>query len=95
MARSTKHDYAQADRLTSLPQVSGEPIYVYRLTRPVRTHDLVVAEGPGEWIVRHLLRRPARPHLAEISRTESVLLLVRVDGRGRVDRFGFVGDSPD
>ena len=66
--RSTRHDYDHADRLGSLPQANGVHIYVYRLSRPVRTHDLVSGTGPGEWILLNVLRQPARPRLKEISR---------------------------
>jgi len=41
------------------------------------------------------MRRPAGPQLQEISRTESILLLVRLDRLGMVDRFRFVGDATD
>jgi S1-C subfamily serine protease len=91
--RTHRRDYDQADRLGSLPQADGALTYVYRLSRPVRTHDLVTATGPAEWVRRNVLGRPSRPQLEEISRTESILLLVRLDQLGRVDRFGFIGDA--
>jgi len=93
--QSTRHDYTKADRLGSLPQTNGTYIYVYRLSRPWRTHDLVSPTGPREWFLRHVLRQPVGPQLQEISRTESILLLVRVDKLGKVDRFGFEGDATD
>jgi hypothetical protein len=88
-----RRDYDQADRLGSLPQANGTSTYVYRLSRPVRTHDLVMATGPAEWVRRIVFGRPSRPQLEEISRTDSVLLLVRLDQLGKVDRFGFIGDA--
>ncbi len=90
-----RHDYDQADRLGLLPQANGTSVYVYRLSRPVRTHDLVTATGPSEWVRRYVLGRPSRPHLEEISRTEGILLLVRLDQLGKVDRFGFSGNATD
>lgn len=93
--QSTRHDYTKADRLGSLPQANGTYIYVYRLSRPSRTHDLVSPTGPREWLLRHVLRQPVAPQLQEISRTESVLLFVRLDKLGKVDRFGFDGDATD
>lgn len=93
-ARTARHNYDQADRLGSLPQANGAHVYVYRLSRSMRTHDLVSGTGSGEWI-RSVLRQPSRPQLEEISRTDSILLLVRLDQLGKVDRFGFVNDSAD
>jgi hypothetical protein len=92
--RTTRRDFDQADRLGSLAQSNGAYVYVYRLSRPVRTHDLVSDTGPGEWI-RSVLRQPARPRLEEIRRTDSILLLVRLDQLGKVDRFGFVDNATD
>ncbi len=92
--RTNRRDYDQADRLGSLPQANGAKIYVYRLSRPVRTHDLVSGTGPGEWI-RRVLRQPSRPQLEEISHTDSILLLVRLDQLGKVDRFGLVDEATD
>lgn len=92
--RTTRHDYDQADRLGSLPQAKGAQVYVYRLSRPMRTHDIVSGSGPGEWI-RSVLKQPSRPQLEEISRTDGILLLVRLDQLGKVDRFGFVNDATD
>ena len=92
--RASRRDYDQADRLGSLPQANGKYVYVYRLSRPMRTNDLVSGTGPDEWI-RALLRQPSRPQLEEISRTDSILLLVRRDRFGKVDRFGFVDDAID
>jgi hypothetical protein len=89
---TNRRDYDQADRLGSLPQANGEYVYVYQLSRTMRTHDLVSGTGPGEWI-RTVLRQPSRPQLEEISRTDSILLLVRLDQLGKVDRFGFVDDA--
>lgn len=93
--RTNRRDYDKADRLGSLPQANGANIYVYRLSRHVRTHDLVSGAGPGEWMLRTVLRQPSRPRLEEMSRTDSILLLVRLDELGRVDRFGFVDDAID
>jgi hypothetical protein len=93
LVRTHRRGYDQADRLGPMPQANGAPTYVYRLSRPVRTHDLVTATGPAEWVRRNVLGRPSRPQLEEISRTESILLLVRLDQLGRVDRFGFIGDA--
>ena len=90
--RTTRRDYDQADRLGSLPQTNGAYVYVYRLSRPMRTHDLVSGTGPGEWI-RTVLRQPSRPQLEEISRTEGILLLERLDQLGKVDQLGFVDDA--
>jgi len=91
-ARTARREYDQADRLGSLPQANGAQVYVYRLSRPMRTHDLVSGTGPGEWI-RAVLRQPSRSQLEEISRTDSILLLVRLDQLGKVDRFGFLDDA--
>lgn len=45
--RTTRRDYDQADRLGSLAQASGAYVYVYRLSRLMRTHDLVKRHGAG------------------------------------------------
>jgi len=58
----------------------------------MRTHDLVSDTAPGEWI-RAALRQPSRPQLEDASRTDSILLLVRLDQLGKVDRFGFLGGA--
>jgi hypothetical protein len=92
--RTTRRDYDQADRLGSLQEANGEYVYVYRLSRPMRTHDLVSGTGPGEWL-RKVLRQASRPQLEEISGTNSILLLVRMDALGKVDRFGFVDEATD
>jgi hypothetical protein len=85
-----RYDYDRADRLGSLPQANGSFVHVYRLSRPVRTHDLVMATGPAEWVRRNVLGRPSRPQLEEIRRTDSILILIRLDQLGKVDRFGLV-----
>jgi hypothetical protein len=92
-ARSNQRVYDRSDRIGPLPQADGRSTYVYRLSRVVATHDLVSDPGAAEWVEHHLLRHPQRPQLERVDRTESVVLLVRLDWQGKVDRFGFVGQD--
>jgi hypothetical protein len=88
-ARSERKVFDRSDRIGLLTQADGQPIYVYRMSRTVTTHDLVSDPGPSEWVEHHILGHPQRPRLAQVDHTESVLLLVRLDGQGKVDKFGF------
>lgn len=73
---------------------TGNGTFIY-VSRYVGTHDLGSGTVPLELLLCNVLRQPARPQLQEISRTESILLLVHLDQLGKVDRFGFVRDATD
>jgi hypothetical protein len=88
-ARSDRKVFDRSDRIGLLSQADGQPIYVYRMSRTVTTHDLVSDPGPAEWVEHHILGHPQRPQLVKVDHTESVLLLVRLGGQGKVDKFGF------
>jgi hypothetical protein len=88
-ARSNRKVFDRSDRIGLLSQADGRPIYVYRMSRIVTTHDLVSDPGPAEWVDHHILGHRQRARLAQVDHTESVLLLVRLDRQGKVDKFGF------
>ena len=86
---STGHAYDRADRLGLLPQVSEPPLHVYALNRTVRTHELTTpsfVDGFSDW----LQGISQRPQLQAVERSQAVLLFIRVDTRGKVDKFGFI-----
>ena len=91
-----RRDYERADLLGTLPQVSHPPVRVYRLSRTVLTHELTTEPELPHWSrehmpdwLKHHLPGQSSPRLEAVKRTESILLLVGLDARGKVDRFGF------
>lgn len=99
-AVSHRRAYDEAERLGTLARPFDPPIVVYRLSRVVLTHDLVVANGPLEELKAHLpswmaiyLGTESRVTLQPVQRSESSLLLILVDQSGKVDRFGFVDEG--
>lgn len=95
-----RRDYERADLLGSLPHVSHSPVRVYRLSRTVLTHELTTEPELPDWSRKYLpdwLKRyiPGRssPRLEAVNRTQSILLLVRLDTEGKVHRFGFLAED--
>ena len=95
-----RRDYQRADFLGTMPQVGHSPIRVYRLSRTVLTHELTTEPELPDWSrnylpnwVKHHLPGRSSARLEAVKRTESILLLVRLDDQGKVDRFGFPAED--
>lgn len=97
---AARHDYERADLLGTLPHVSHSPVRVYRLSRTVVTHELTTEPQLPDWSRKHLpdwvkqdLPGRSSPRLEAVNRTESILLLVRLDAQGKVERFGLPAED--
>jgi len=85
--------YTEVHRLGDLPQPGGDRTYVYALSLAVTTHVLVTDDGLLDRVRDHFVGERPLAHLKEVVGSRSALLLVHLDENGRVDRFGFVGDT--
>ena len=97
---AARRDHERADLLGTLPHVSHSPVRVYRLSRTVLTHELTTEPQLPHWSgehlpdwVKHYLPGRSSPRLEAVSRTESILLLVRLDAQGKVNRFDFLSED--
>lgn len=95
-----RRDYERADLLGTLPHVSHSPVRVYRLSRTLLTHELTTEPELPDWSreympdwLKHYLPGRSSPRLGAVKRTESILLLVRLDAQGKVERFGFPAED--
>jgi len=88
------------DRQRIRPRRSPGPIgasersspHVYALNRTVRTHEVTTpsfVDGFSGW----LQGISPRPQLQAVERSHAVLLLIRIDMRGKADKFGFIDND--